>query len=373
MRCTRTYALALAGVLLVGAVTAGGCSLLYPRRKSDDLVKVGLLMATHDQERWAREEAIFQEKAEERGIEVLHAVADDDQTKQNIQTAEFLDQGVKALVVVPVSFRGSARIVPAAHTKRVPVLAYDRLIGNPRLDMYVTFDSEKVGYLQAQGVLKQTPEGNVILLGGPPTDYNSKPLRHGQLRAISEHAEKTGQTVNIVARPYLETWSTEEARKKVHDMLVTLKAIDQRLDAIIASNDAQAAGAIAALEEAGLAGKVAVSGQDADLAACRRVVQGTQTVTVYKPVAELADVAANIAYRLARNWRPLEIANALKYRIEYTDVGDAKVPTVLLEPQVVTKDNMVDTVVKNGWHTMAEVYANVPESQRPKPTSKRLW
>jgi len=352
--------MALASAALVSGCGGGGS------RGPDEGVKIGFLMETYDVDRWARDEQLFVSKARALGAQVVRAVADGDQDRQNKQADNFLTRGVDVLVVVPKNLETAARIVKSAHEKGVPVLAYDRLIRSCDLDIYVTFDNEKVGYLQAKGVLEKVPEGNYILLGGAASDNNAKLLRKGQLRAIAEHEKTTGKKITILADPFLDNWDREEARRRVGNMLTRFKAEGKRVDAIVASNDSTAGGAIAALMAEGLQGRVAVSGQDAELPACQRVVEGTQTVTVYKPVRKLAEVSAEVAVRLARGERPEDIIKALGFEVNLLDNGFKKVPSIFLEPVFVTSRNMVETVIKDGWHPFEMVYANVPKEKRPK-------
>ncbi len=326
---------------------------------------VGFLMETYDLDRWKRDESFFGEKSRSLGMTVLRAVADVDQDRQNKQAETLLTQGVNVLVVVPKNLNTAARIVTSAHEKNVRVLAYDRLIVGCDLDMYITFDNEKVGYLQAAGVLQKVPEGNFILLGGAASDNNAKLLRQGQLRAIKEHELKTRKKIAILADPFLDDWDREEARRRIGNLITKLNAEKKKIDAIIASNDATAGGVVAALQTEKMERKIAVSGQDAELQACQRIVEGTQAVTVYKPVQLLAEVSAQVAHRLARKERPEDIIKALGYTVNYLDNGFKNVPSIFLEPVFVTKDNIVQTVIADGWQTVEKVYANVPKGQWP--------
>jgi len=329
-------------------------------------IKIGLLMETYDLNRWKRDEDYFTARANALGARVLRAVADGDQDRQNNQADAFLTQGVNALVVIPKNLNTAARIIKSAHEKNVPVIAYDRLILNCDVDMYITFDNEKVGYLQAKGILEKVPEGNYILLGGAASDNNAQLLRTGQLRAIREHEALTGKQITILADPFLDNWDREEARRRMSNMLTKFEALHKRIDAVVASNDATAGGVVAALMAEQLQGKIAVSGQDAELTACQRIVEGTQTVTVYKPVKKLAEVSAEAAAMLARGKKPEEIIAAEGFAVHELDNGFKKVPSIFLEPVAVTKENMVDAVVRDGWLPMDQVYANVPKDQWPK-------
>ncbi len=356
-------------MLLLGCVILSGVSGCGPRKSSGSSEAagpmIGFLMETYDLDRWKRDETIFSAKVAAMGGTVVKAVADGDQDRQNKQADGFLTEGVKALVAVPKNLNTAARLVQSAKEKNVPVLSYDRLILNADVDLYVTFDNEKVGYLQAKGVLEKVPEGNFILLGGAASDNNAKLLREGQLRAIKEHEAATGRKVTILADPFLDDWDREEARRRVSNMLTKFKAEGKKVDAIIASNDATAGGVVAALQAENLAGLVAVSGQDAELQACQRVVEGTQTLTIYKPVKLLAEVSAEAAVRLARGEKAEAIIASMGRPVQYLDNGFKKVPSIFLEPVFVTKDNMASTVIKDGWQAKEKVYANVPKDQWP--------
>ncbi|MBT3376323.1 MAG: substrate-binding domain-containing protein [Lentisphaerae bacterium] len=355
---------ALHGMFCLGLLAAWLPTQAAPRDGKP--VKVGFLLETYDVNRWARDEAFFVGKAEEMNAKVMKAVADGDQDRQNKQAESFLVRGADVLVVIPKNLETAGRIVKSAHPRKVPVVAYDRLIRNCDLDVYVTFDNEQVGYLQAKGVLEAVPEGNYILLGGAATDNNARLLRKGQLRAIEEHRKATGKTITVLADPFLDNWDREEARRKVGNMLTRFKAQGKAVQAIVASNDSTAGGAIAALKGQALAGKVAVSGQDAELTACQRVVEGTQTLTVYKPVRLLAEVAAALAVELARGKTAEEAIRELGYTVQLLDNGKRQVPSIFLTPTFVTKANMVKTVVSDDWHPLEKVYKNIPKDQWPK-------
>ena len=335
------------------------------REEASKKIKIGFLLETYDVARWARDEAYFKEKAESLGAEVLSAIANGDQDKQNQQADTFLTQGVNVLVVVPKNLKTAARIVKSAHEKNVPVVAYDRLIRNCDLDIYITFDNEKVGFLQAKGVLEKAPEGNYILLGGAATDNNAVLLRNGQKKAIQEHEQKTGKKITILDESFLDNWDKEEARRKISNLLTKFKAEAKAVNAIVASNDGTAGGAIAALKAENLDAKVAVSGQDAELTACQRIMEGTQTVTVYKPVRRLAYASAEIAVRLARGEKPEQIIKSMGSQMNLLNNDQKDVPSLFLEPVFVTRHNMADTVIADGWHPLDKVYANVPKDQWP--------
>ena len=211
------------------------------------------------------------------------------------------------------------------------------------------------------------PEGNYVLLGGAASDNNAQLLRKGQLRAIADHEAKTGKHIRILADPFLDDWDREEARRRMSNLLTKFKASHTAVDAVVASNDATAGGVVAALMAEQLLGKVAVSGQDAELSACQRIVEGTQAVTVYKPVRTLAQISARAAVLLAQGKKPEEIIRSLGFPISSLDNGYKQVPSIFLDPVFVTRENMVDAVIKDGWLTVDQVYANVPKDRWPAP------
>jgi len=356
----------IGGVGILGALFLVSCS-GDPASEGEGPggARIGLLMETYDVDRWARDQAFFEEKANALGAQVMTQVADGDQDRQNKQAENLLTRGANVLVVIPKNLSTASRIIKVAHQKSVPVVAYDRLISDCDLDIYVTFDNEKVGYLQAKGILEVVPEGNYILLGGAASDNNAAMFRRGQMRAIEEHRANTGKEVTILADPFLDNWDRDEARRRIAGLITRFKAEHTHVHAIVASNDSTAGGAIAALKAEGLAGLVAVSGQDAELAACQRVVEGTQTLTVYKPVRKLAAVAAEIAVRLAEGENQEDAISALGLQRRRLDNGFKEVDSIFLKPVYVTRDNMIDTVIADDWHSLEKVYANVPEGERP--------
>jgi D-xylose transport system substrate-binding protein len=315
-------------------------------------VRIGLSMDTLKEERWQHDRDLFVARAQELGAEVLVQAANGDDKTQNQQAENLLTQGVDVLVVIPHNCEVAASIVDSAKRQNVPVIAYDRLIRNSEPDLYISFDNEKVGEMQAHYLMERAPKGNYVLIGGAPTDNNAMMFRSGQMKALKSSIDHGD--IKIVANEWARDWLASEALKHAENSL-TLSNND--IVAIVASNDATAGGAIQALEEQKLAGKVFVSGQDADLPALQRIVAGTQSMTVYKPVALLARRAAETAVSLAKH-----------EKIEATSTvnnGKIDVPSVLLQPVIVDKDNIVDTVAKDGYQKLEEIYKNVPREKWP--------
>jgi D-xylose transport system substrate-binding protein len=340
---------AVMGGFLGLLAVALGCS----SRGGDQKPKIGLLMDTLKEERWQKDRDYFVERAAELGAEVLVQSANSDDIRQNAQAENMITQGVDVLVVVPHNGVVAATIVEAAHAAGIRVLAYDRIINDCDLDIYISFDNERVGELQADYLVKQVPRGNYILLGGAPTDFNAILLRKGQMKVLQPFLDRGD--IDIVADQWCKDWQPIEALKHTENALTQT---NNDIDAVVASNDGTAGGAIQALAEQKLAGKVPVSGQDADLAACQRIVEGLQAMTVYKPIRPLAYRAAEVAMHLLRDEPVPESERTINN-------GKFDVPSILLEPIQVDKSNIVRTVIDDGFHRLDQVFENVPREQWP--------
>jgi D-xylose transport system substrate-binding protein len=305
--------------------------------------KIALLMDTVQEGRWQRDRDLFLERAKEMRADVLVEAAERDDAKQLQQAESLLAQNVQALVVVPHSAEAGAKIVEAAKKHSVPVISYDRLIMNADVALYLSYDNRRVGELQAQYLRNEAPKGNYILLGGAPTDHNAKLIRDGQMAAL-EDGIKRGD-IKIVADPWTPDWREDEAMKLT---AAALKKAGDKVVAIVASNDTTAGGAIKALEARGLAGKVLVSGQDANLDAVQRIVKGTQAMTVYKPLSPLARGAAQAAVQMARG-----------EKVEGTstvDNGMKQVQSILYSPIAIHKDLIDQVIIHDKFHTREQVY-----------------
>ncbi|MFZ7236467.1 D-xylose ABC transporter substrate-binding protein [Avibacterium gallinarum] len=293
-------------------------------------------------ERWQKDRDIFVKKAESLGAKVFVQSANGDATAQISQIENMINRNVDVLVIIPFNGEVLGNIIGEAKREGIKVLAYDRLINNADLDFYVSFDNEKVGELQAQSIVDVKPEGNYFLMGGSPVDNNAKLFRKGQMKVLQPLID-SGK-IKVVGDQWVDSWLAEKALQIMENALTANK---NNIDAVVASNDATAGGAIQALSAQGLSGKVAISGQDADLAAIKRIVQGTQTMTVYKPITKLADKAAEIAVQLGKNEKPESNAGL--------NNGLKDVPAYLLAPIAVTKDNIEETIIKDGFHSKEQI------------------
>lgn len=309
-------------------------------------VTIGFAIGSLRDERWQKDKEAFLAKAKELKANVRITEADGDASVQTSQAEELIAQGVNVLVVIPVDGEASSEIVNKAHEAGVKVISYDRLIKNSDLDYYISFDNEKVGKLQGEALLKAVPNGNIAYVGGSPADNNALLFRKGTMEAIAD--EVSSKQVNLVMDKYSTDWKADEAYKNVKEMLATNK---DSIKGIICASDGTATGTIQALKEAGLDGKIPVTGQDAELGALQRIVEGKQLMTIYKPVHSLAEKAVEMAVNIAEN-KPVDASS-------FVSNGNKNVNSLLLNPIVVTKDNIKDTVIKDGWQKEEDIYKNV--------------
>ncbi|HZK26552.1 MAG TPA: substrate-binding domain-containing protein [Thermoclostridium sp.] len=317
----------------------------------EDKIVLGLVIDGLVIERWQKDRDIFVSKAKELGAEVIVRNANEDTTRQIEQIYAIVEEGIDCLVIIPYDKDGLSQCIKAAKKKGIPVLSYDRLIKNSDVDAYISFDGVQVGKLMAGALYEKVPEGNYIVINGSQKDNNSYLFNTGFKEALKVGLDN--KKIHILDEVWSEDWREEEAYNTVSEAITK----EMRIDAVIGGNDRLAEGAIKALSENRLLSDVYVVGHDAELSACQRIVEGTQLATVYKPIKVLAEGAAQLAVDIAKG-----------KEIEYTHTihdGKNNVPFIQYKPILVTKKNMVETVIKDGFHTMEEVYRNVPEEQWP--------
>ncbi|MDP4182315.1 MAG: substrate-binding domain-containing protein, partial [Bacillota bacterium] len=254
-----------------------GCA--SSKNKIKNKIKVGFLVDALWEERWARDMELFTANARALKADVFTKSAGGKKDLQEKMAKELIKQGVDVLVVVPNSSESAKSIVDIAHKYNIKVVAYDRMIRDCQLDYYVSFDSKKVGELQANYLVKKYPKGNYILVGGSEEDDNAKLLNAGQHSVLDPYIKRGD--IRIVSEKWTEGWDPAIAYANVSAALIEN---DNNITAVLASNDGCAGTAFQALSEHKLAGRTGLTGQDADIAACQRIVEGTQSMTVYKPI-----------------------------------------------------------------------------------------
>jgi len=342
----------MVSALLLHACVKGPESGTQRGAKSGGPVRIGFSMDTLKEERWQRDKALVEQHCKEVGAQCEVLVADGSDATQINQAESFLTKGVDVLIVAPHNGQVAAAIVEAAHKQNVPVISYDRLIRNADVDLYVSHQVVKIGQMQAQYALDHAPKGNYALIGGSQTDNNALLLMEGQMQVLQPAIDK-GQ-IKIVAKQFAREWLASEALRIMEDALTKN---NNDIQAVVASNDGTAGGAISAIPPQ-LVGKILVTGQDASLDAVQRIVEGKQTMTIYKPIQPLAFAAVDSAIKLAKG----EKVDA-KDKINN---GKLDVPSLLFEPMVLDKNNVMQTVIKDGYHKLEDVYKNIPKDQWPK-------
>jgi D-xylose transport system substrate-binding protein len=342
-----------------GTGTQNGAAGGYQRKtkKQGDKVYIGFSMDTLKEERWQRDKQLVEAKAAEVGAQLDVQVANGDDAVQTKQCDNLLTKGVDVLIVAPHNGEIAASVVEKAHAAGVPVISYDRLIKDSDVDLYVSHQVEKMGEMQADYALKHAPKGNYVLIGGAPTDNNALLLRKGQMNILKPAVDSGA--VKVISDQFAKEWKAEEAQRITED---SLTKTNKDLQAIVASNDGTAGGAVSALKAAGVPdGKVIVTGQDAQLDAVQRIASGSQTMTIYKPIKPLADSAVESAVKLATG-QPLDAPDKVNN-------GKIDVPSKLQEPQSVDKENLDATIIKDGYHKCEDVYKDVPSHKCPAGTA----
>ena len=320
-------------------------------------IKIGFAMDTVKEERWQRDQSAFQKYCDElkAQVECVITVADNKADKQLSDVEQLLTQGVNVLVIAPHDATQAAQMVEKAKVKGVPVISYDRLINSDKIDVYISHQVPVIGRKIAEYALKHMPKGNYVMVYGASTDNNAVIMKKEQLAVLQPAIDKGD--IKIVGDQFINDWKTEDAQKFAEN---SLTRNNNDIQAFVVSNDGMANGVISALSPKGLAGKILVTGQDAQISALQSIAEGKQTMTIYKPIIPLAKAAVDAAIKLAKK-------EALTGTTPFTnDTIKKEVPAILLEVVEVDKDNLLATVIKDNYATFDEVYKNVPADQRPK-------
>jgi D-xylose transport system substrate-binding protein len=309
-------------------------------------VLIGLSLDTLKEERWQKDREMFEKRANELGATVMVQAANGDDTAQISDVQKLINQKVDVLVIVPHDGKAMAKAVELAHEAGIPVIAYDRLIKDSDLDLYVSFDNVRVGELQARYLVDHLPtpgRGRIVRIYGAKTDNNAALFKAGQ-DSVLDPLIKSG-AITVLHEDWAEDWKPENA-KRIMNAAMTAKG--SKIDAVLASNDGTAGGAVQALSEEGLAGKVLVTGQDADVVALQRINGGTQAMTIYKPLHLLAQGTADLAVRMGSG-KPVIATKTVNN-------GAIDVPSVLNDVVTVTKENIEATVVKDGFVRREDIF-----------------
>jgi D-xylose transport system substrate-binding protein len=304
----------------------------------DGAPKIGIVFDSFVIERWERDRDVFNSTAKELGADVIVQNANGDAAVQAGMIDHLTESGVKVIVVVATDGNKLTECVSRAHRAGIKVISYDRLVNNADTDLYISFDNGAVGRYMAEVINDALPDGgNYIKVNGPSTDYNVTLVNRGFDAAINSN-------ITLIDQAQCAAWNDEEAFK-----FLTARPNDiTNADAIMCGNDSLAGQVVRALAERKRAGSVVVTGQDADLEACQRIVDGTQQMTVYKPIDELASRAARIAVQMAEG-KTADVTETI-------NDGTYDIPYVSIAPVKVTRENLDKVIIDSGFHLKEDVY-----------------
>jgi D-xylose transport system substrate-binding protein len=280
--------------------------------------------------------------------DINYSNADQDAAKQQQQAEAAITKGAKVMVLDPVDAASAGAIVTRAKQSNIPVVSYDRLITDADIDYYISFDNVRVGQLQGESLTKKLEDdgngsGTIVMINGAPTDNNAKLFKQGATGVFDQSSLKIGKEYDT------PDWSPDKAQQEMEQAITALG--DDGFVGVYAANDGTAGGAIAAMKSAGVDPSTRpTTGQDAELAAIQRILEGEQYMTVYKAIKPEAEAAAQLAVALVQGKKPPSgLVN------DKVDNGMEQVPSVLLKPVAVTKDNIQDTIVKDGFWTVQQI------------------
>jgi D-xylose transport system substrate-binding protein len=303
---------------------------------------IGFCVDTLAIERWQKDKDIFVAKAESLGYRVEAVNAYEDTQKQIQQIRTLIEEGAKAIVIIAFEKDKLTQVIEEARKKDIVIIAYDRLIEDVALDAYISFDNVQVGVQMAQALINEAPKGNIVIVNGSPSDNNAYMFNEGYYQVLNPSIMDGNHT--IIKEVWSERWREDEAYETVRALLLE----EVEIAGIIGANDRLAEGAIRALTEFGLAGQIPVVGHDADVSACQRIVAGTQLMTVYKPIRNLAEGTALIVDQLLKQ-QPIIYDDVL-------DNGKEDIPYIHFEVIPVDAYNLRDTVIKDFFHQEEDIY-----------------
>lgn len=335
-------------ILLAMLFTFTGCSSKIAETKTDEVKlsdnpQIGLSLDSYIIERWERDRDVFVATAKELGADINVQSANGDIELQISQIEYFIEKKVDVIVVVAIDSDRLTEVVNKAKDNGIHVIAYDRLVNNANVDMYISFDNKKVGTMMGEEIASHYKNQRVIMICGAPADSNVAMVNEGFEEVMASH------NIEIIDKTFCEGWKAELGADYVNKNL----DIVSNADAIMCGNDDIATNVIRTLSIYRRAGQIDVVGQDADLAACQHIVEGTQNITVYKPVEKLATKAAQYA---------VDFAKGKKVTVDNT-INDGKydVPYVALEPISVNRNNIDEIIIDSGFHSKEDVYLNVAD------------
>ena len=344
--CSLTAALLL--IFLLPVLLFAGCGESMEKEQEEveeeDGISIGISFDSFLIERWERDRDVFVSTAKEAGAEVNVQNANGDVDIQIEQIRYLIDKDMDAIVIVGVDSERLKDVVSEAHAKGIVVVAYDRMLNNANADLYVSFDNRRVGELMAEALVKKGDVQTAYMLSGPTEDNNVLGVNEGFQDICAQNG------IRVLDVFYTKGWRPENA----YDFLTQHPSVSDEADALMCGNDSIATQVVRYLAERRKAGQILVTGQDAELEACQRIVQGTQLTTIYKPVEKEARAAANATIALIKGEK-------VKGLTGMENDGSYDVPAIVLTPLCVTRENIDSIIIDSGFHTRDEVYLYAKE------------
>src|SRR6266568_6542268 len=311
---------------------------------------VGVSWNNYQEERWAKwDEPAIKAALTAGGANYVSNDAKSSAETQASNVENLISQGAKVVIILAQDGTAIKPVVASAISQGIPVIAYDRLIEDPKA-LYITFDNVEVGRMEARAVFAAQPKGNYVIIKGNKADANADFLRGGIDEIIKTAV--ANKDITIVGETYTDNWAPTNAQTEMEQFLTQN---NNKVDAVISENDGMAGGVVAALAAQGLAGKVPVSGQDGDTAALNRIALGLQTVDVWKDARMLGKTAGESAVQLCGGTTIDQVTGAKPF----TTPGNNSLSSILLTPIPITKDNL-NVVLDAGWITKAALCQGVP-------------
>lgn len=335
-------------ILAVLSVCLPGCSAkkteaMDEKAKETSNPQIGLCLDSYIIERWERDRDVFVSTAKELGADINVQSANGDIDVQISQIEYFIEKKVDVIVIVAIDSDRLTDVVKKAKSNGIHIIAYDRLIKNADVDMYISFDNEKVGRMMGEEIARHVKNRKVIMICGAPADNNVSMVNGGFEEVMAANH------IEIIDKTFCDGWKAEIGAEYINKNLDMVS----NADAIMCGNDDIATNVIRTLAVYRKAGDVDIVGQDADLAACQHIVEGTQNITVYKPVEKLASEAAKYAVGLAMG-KDIDISARISD-------GKYDVPYVALDPISVNRNNIDEIIIDSGFHSREDVYLNIAE------------
>lgn len=307
--------------------------------------KIGVSFGVGKAARWGYEKEYMEERAKELGIEIETRMNLTDEPKtQKDDCFEMIDSGIDVLILIPRDVSKMKEITDYAKEKKVKVISYARLVLGEPIDLFVGYDSRRIGQSLGQYLSEMVTSGDYILLKGDPGDYNATLLYEGAVRYI----DPLKGDINIILDEAVPGWSPEEAKKMVKDAVA---ANGNKVDAILAPNDKLAGACAEALKELNVTEPVVITGMDAELDAVKRILAGEQSVTVYMDIKILARTAVEEAYHMAKKEK-------VNVNAEFDNECGTPINSNLITGQLVVDKNVDKILIESGYYTKEEVYGN---------------